>query len=1014
VEGVTSIQLLGRARANFGSETLEFLPNKCFQLLAYLAYQGAWVSRDKLVFLFWPDEANHLARQNLRQLLKHIRNFPWLTGLESDDHRVRWLVNTDVAAFKKALEKGHLDKAMNLYGGALCTDLENGDSNEFASWLELERQTLHKLWTEAALQLAEGFETHENFSQAARVFETLHQAEPLAETTFRRYLQNLALSNQEDRAREVFESHEKILKQEFNSEPEKETLELIRAIRGGEAVTNVGTLSEAKKVATRPRVEPRHNLPAQSTLFVGRETERQKLSKALADPNCRLLSVIAPGGMGKTRLAIEVARTQLEHFEETCFVSFAAVSSPDLMVYTLADALDLTLFGAKPPQEQLLEYLKNKNMLLVLDNLEHLLSGIDLIHDILLTASDIKILATSRERLSLQSEHLFDLYGLTVEGSSSSDALQLSTERAKHNKLDFMLEPNLQAVTKICELVGGMPLAIELAASWSRLLNPNEIVGELEQNLDILSTSARDLPERHHNMRGVFEVSWQRLSDEEQTALRKLSVFQGGFEREAARAVADVDLMLLLSLLNKSFVWQDTTGRFSQHPLILQYIQQKANDYPEETKQTEEKHGLYYLELFKEKAPEVGIEKGAEILEALEREFPNFRTAWNWMLREGQVDKIGRVASSLNDFFMVSSYMREGLGMFERAILTLDEGNPQHHGALGHTLVQQAYIKVMTSFGGFTSQVESFQRGLALLEPLKEYSGIIWGQIILGEAAWEQGEPKKAKEILTSAVNLARTYGTPQDLGRALAHFILIVKDIDTFAEVSASIEPTLKEVRELGNTLNLALALMLFGAHLINNDHLDEGEKLLLESLQLSRLRKADNPAVYALTDLTRLAYKRRDYARAEVLIAEACECASKLSHDFMKSEIRATWGRIKLAQGHSSEAERLMIEGLRVGWLIGSSHATCHALVFLAELSLAKSQVEQAVMWLAFLNHHPAVEKRDRDEALKLLEKAKAQLSPQAFTEAQEESKSLTLEEIVTGILERETDPSSKSALR
>jgi DNA-binding SARP family transcriptional activator/tetratricopeptide (TPR) repeat protein len=1003
VERVTSLQLLGRARLNLGDETVEFLPNKRFQLLAYLAYQGDWVSRDKLVFLFWPDEPNHTARQNLRQLLKHIRNFTWLMGLESDESRLRWLVNTDVAAFRKALEKGQVERAVQLYAGALCSDLENGEGDQFHHWLELERQTLHRLWLEAALKLADGFEAHENFSQAARVFEKLDHAEPLAEDHLRRYLRNLALSEGRDKAREIFEQHEKLLKQEFNSEPEAETIKLIQAIRQGEVAANVPILT-----TTTTKAKSRHNLPTQSTAFVGREIEQKKLVLLLADSNCRLVTIVAPGGMGKTRLAIEVAKTQPEHFAEIYFVPFAAVASPDLMVYAVADALELSFFGSKPPKDQLLEYLKNKKMLLVLDNLEQLLSGIDLLHDILGISPDIKIVATSRERLQLQAEYVFDLEGLAVPNEKNNeatdfDSLQLFADRAKHNKIDFVLEPHLQGITRICQLVGGMPLAIELAASWSRLLTPNEILGELEHNLDLLSNKSHDLPERHHSMRSVFEVSWQRLSDDEQTALKKLSVFQGGFEKGAARAVADVDLTLLLSLVNKSFVWRDNTGRFSQHPLILQYIQRKASDYTEEKQSTEEKHGLYYLELFKEKAPNVGTQKGAEILEALEKDFLNFHMAWDWMLHEKRVDKIGRVASALNDFFSMSSYTREGEGMFERAVLVLDETDPQHQAALGHTLVQQAYINVMTNLGGFTSKIETFQRGLALLESLNEYSGIVWGQLILGEAAWEQGEVAKAKEILTSALNLARTHGSPQDIGRVLCHLILVVKDIDTFTEVSALVEPTLKELRGFGNTYNLALALMVFGGFLVYNDHLEEAEKLLLESLHLSRLRKVNNPTVYTLTDLTRLAYKRSDYIRAESFIEEAYECASKLSNDFMKSEIRAIWGRVKLAQGQLSEAERLIAEGLSVGWLIDSSHAVSHALVFLAELSLAKGQVEQAVMWLKFLCDYKAIEKRDRHEALKLLEKAKAQLSPQDFAQAQEASKSLTLEGIVTGILER-----------
>jgi tetratricopeptide (TPR) repeat protein/DNA-binding SARP family transcriptional activator len=1009
VEGVTSIQLLGRARANFGSETLEFLPNKRFQLLAYLAYQGEWVSRDKLVFLFWPDEANHLARQNLRQLLKHIRNFPWLTGLESDDHRVRWLVNTDVAAFKKALEKGHLERAMNLYGGALCTDLENGDSNEFASWLELERQTLHKLWTEAALQLAEGFETHENFSQAARVFETLHQAEPLAETTFRRYLQNLALSNQEDRAREVFESHEKILKQEFNSEPEKETLELIRAIRQGEAVTNVGTLSEAKKVATRPRVEPRHNLPAQSTLFVGRETERQKLSKALADPNCRLLSIVAPGGMGKTRLAIEVAKTQLEHFDEICFASFAAVTSPDLMVYTLADALELSLFGSKPPKEQVLEYLKNKNMLLVLDNLEHLLSGIDLIHDILLTASDIKILATSRERLSLQSEHLFDLYGLNVESSSSSDALQLFAERAKHNKLDFALEQNLEAVTKICELVGGMPLAIELAASWSRLLNPNEIVGELEQNLDILSTSARDLSHRHHSMRSVFEVSWQRLLDEEQMALRKLSVFQGGFEREAARAVADVDLSTLLSLLNKSFVWRNMTGRFSQHPLILQYIQQKANDYPEERSDTQDKHANYYAGFMMHRWGEEFGPHHKEIIDALEVELDNVRAAWPHLLSNTRIEQIDQVRKGLWRYYRYRGSRQAAIDMLVQAVPVL-EGKPDN--------AQMVLTGVLNDLAQYHMRLGKFRQAKALAEQSLALSRThdfptVRPLITLGVITHDLGDYVEARHYYEEALAIERTEN--DRIGEAMVLFDLAQTSL-SLGDYTRAEELQLEALtinRELKNLEGISTDLDGLGEVYLAMNELEKAEEAFRESLEIARKIDFRHSLPWVLQSLGEIAFERRDYQKAQAHFEEALSILAENPEVNLSGGLLINLARVATHTGNFAASESYLKQALSLAQPEAIPQLL-HGLIAFAELSISKAQVKQGVTLISFLSRCSAIDRQDRDEALKLLETARQQLSVRAFTEAQEESKSLTLEEIVTGILERETDPSSKSALR
>jgi DNA-binding SARP family transcriptional activator len=600
-------RLLGAPRVRV-AETWHDLPQtKASALLVYLAYAGGWVSRDELLYVFYPDTPEAPARGSFRQLLSAVRKLPYSEGLETEETRLRWHLDTDVSQFKQAVSDEKWAKALELYGGEFLHGFQPHDLSEFDNWLSLERQALHGMWRKASLQFANELSATERYPLAAEVLASLYKADALDEEVLRVYLESLYSSGQKSQALDIFTTFKNTLHHELSSEPEASTLELIGLIQGDQP------LSKRVSVAVKTRVQetkPQHNLPLQPTEFVGRELEKTKLTELLADPRCRLLTIVAPGGMGKTRLALEVARGQLETFAGVYFVSFAAVVSPDLMVYTLADALELSLFGSKPPKEQVLGYLKNKNMLLVLDNLEHLLAGIDFLSEILSTSAEIKILATSRERLQLQAEHVFDLEGLAVPHEKSSDAkafdsLQLFAERAKHTRLDFALEQHLQAVTRICQLVGGMPLAIELAASWSRLLSPEEIKRELEQNLDILATSTRDLPERHHSMRSVFEVSWQRLSEDEQRALRKLSVFQGGFTREAARAIAELDLPILLSLVNKSFLWRDIQGRFSQHPLIQQYLQHKANDYPEEKKRVEEKHGLYYLELVKELAPDL-------------------------------------------------------------------------------------------------------------------------------------------------------------------------------------------------------------------------------------------------------------------------------------------------------------------------------------------------------------------------------------------------------------------------
>ena len=611
----------------------------------------------------------------------------------------------------------------------------------------------------------------------------------------------------------------------------------------------------------------------------------------------------------------------------------------------------------------------------------------DFVSDILTTAPEIKILATSRERLSLQSEYLFDLYGLTVPESNSSDAvvidaLQLFALRAKHNRLDFVLEDNLQDVTRICQLVGGMPLAIELAASWSRLLNPSEIVGELEQSLDLLSSSNRDLPERHHSMRSVFEASWQQLSEEEQTALRKLSVFQGGFTREAALAVAELDLLALLSLVNKSFLWRDSTGRFSQHPLILQYLRHKAKEVPEELKQTEEKHGLYYLELVKEQVPELRTQQARETRKALDNELPNIRTAWEWTLREKRVEEIPRCAQALRDLFRLNR--NEGVEMFKQAVAMLDENNPEHHAALGYALIHQAMLDGYLGNLDRSSIFKLIEKGLALLLPLDEYPGILWGYTTLGAIAWNLGDFRKAKEIVMLVLSLARRFGDSSEIGRNLTSLCDVERNLGNFSEVSVLMHSSLEELREFGDLKNLSVGLTVFGSYLVDNNKLEEGENLLLESLELGQ--KYHGWTVPTLAGLARHAYKHCDFQRAEAFAHEAYEAASEHAGQFMKATTIAILGRVKLAQGHLSEAEQLMVGCLRMGWGASRYLAISHSLVFLAELSIVKGQVEQGVTLLSFLSRYQAIEKRDRDEALKLLEAARQQLSPRDFTQAQE----------------------------
>ncbi len=488
-------RLLGVPQFRLG-ETWHDPPfNKARALLFYLVYKQDWINRDELLYLFYPDSAEQPARANLRQLLTSLRRLPYSGGLETEDTRLCWQIETDVASFNKAISEEKWSKALELYRGELLHGFQPQNLTEFDNWLSLERQALHSSWRKASLKFADELATTERYALAAQVLASLHKADFLNEEILRAYLETLYRGKQKTEALEIFATFRNTLHYELSSEPEGRTLELIALIQQDKPLSTTGSVAVKTRVTEPQKIG--HNLPNQVTEFVGREIEKTKLAALLAEKVCRLVTIVAPGGMGKTRLALEVARTQTDQFENgVWFVSFVAVNAPEQMIYTIADALGIKFFGQREPKEQLVDQLAEKELLLILDNLEHLLSGVGLIRELLGALPKLKILATSRERLNLQAEHIFDLEGLAVPDEKNLytqefDALKLFAQSAKQSRHEFVLDENsIPSVTRICTLVAGMPLAIEIAASWLRVLSITDIASEIEKGIGLLESSS--------------------------------------------------------------------------------------------------------------------------------------------------------------------------------------------------------------------------------------------------------------------------------------------------------------------------------------------------------------------------------------------------------------------------------------------------------------------------------------------------------------------------------------------
>ncbi|MEM8861788.1 MAG: tetratricopeptide repeat protein, partial [Chloroflexota bacterium] len=440
--------------------------------------------------------------------------------------------------------------------------------------------------------------------------------------------------------------------------------------------------SEAKLVELLTAQARSNNLPFQATNFIGRKVELSTLESLVNDSAIRLITIVGLGGMGKTRLAISLAEKQLadDKFKHGCyFVSLAALSSSDQIPTAIAEAFNLSLDtqeNQRPISQQVLAYLHNKEVLLILDNFEHLLKGAEIVNQILAAAPQLKIIATSRERLSLYSERVFRLEGLRThlkgdqENASNSESDQLFFQSAQRINPEFYLTAkNQKLVTKICNLVGGMPLAIELAAGWLDTLSLSVIAAEIQKNLDLLNSNLSDLASRHQSIRAVLNGSWDQLSAADATTLANFSVFRNGFTFEAATSILGVSLSTLKKFVDKSLLqYQPNQNRYQIHELMRQYLVEMKAKHQGESDYVLSQHCKYYLTQAHKQEQILKGEDQQNALDTIESEFENIRAAWCYAVKENRWSLLRIAAGSLGYFCKWSGRYLEGEQLFAIAV----------------------------------------------------------------------------------------------------------------------------------------------------------------------------------------------------------------------------------------------------------------------------------------------------------------------------------------------------------
>lgn len=627
----------------------------------------------------------------------------------------------------------------------------------------------------------------------------------------------------------------------------------------GNVVSSPSNLSYTSQIAA-PLLHPANEL-------IGRQAEMNFLTRMLITEGHRLVSLTGMGGIGKTRLALHLAHTLRVHFADgAAFVPLASLTSLTEIPTALAKVLGVPLPKDPSPADQIHALLQGRTMLLVLDSFEHFISpehgedALTLISDLLQQHLNIHLLITSRERLRLAGEQTFALGGLltTQEGAPNhvigNEAALLFVQRAAQVVPGFALtSDNQEAVWRICTLLEGSPLALELAAAWSHVLSPNEIANEIACGIDFLTLGNRSAPERHRSLRTLFDHSWTLLDRDEQQIITRLALFRGGFTREAAQAVAGATLPRLAQLVDKSlirvFMQPTVTGelvaRYYIHNLLRTYLlEQLANR--DDAAVIRQHFTVYFCTLAEQLEAKLYTGDSAVGLYRLEEEHANLRAILTWTLSEGNDPISGmQLAGFLGRFWHLAGHWREG-----RDWLTI---------ALRHAIADDAVkARVLASLGTLYWAMEAYEaggelllQGLHLWRNLGDTNQIAWTLFRLGAAVSSQGAYTQAQNYLAESIALHRARNDHWGIATVLNQLSSIASTQGDYVTASRLLSESLPIMREKQNSGGLAMALNLLGRIELGQGNAAEAIPLLEESLTISKERQNREGQAWSLLNL-------------------------------------------------------------------------------------------------------------------------------------------------------------------
>ncbi|HSF79667.1 MAG TPA: tetratricopeptide repeat protein [Anaerolineales bacterium] len=764
---------------------------------------------------------------------------------------------------------------------------------------------------------------------------------------------------------------------------------------------------------------PANRIPLQATPLIGRDFELAALERLFNDPQCRLLTLTGMGGMGKTRLAIEFAARHVPVFPGGVFyVPLAAVNSSEKIIPAIADVLDFGFSGPSDPKEQLLNYIANEivqEALFIFDNLEHLLlqapaqeeaTGlVGLVSEILQRLSNVKILGTSRERLNLHGEWTYELYGLSVPPTNfvgvleEYDSIALFLRSAQRLKADYQITVDEQAsLIQICQMVEGVPLAIELAAAWVGVLSCQEIAQEIKSNMDFLTSSMRNIPERHRSIRATFDHSWNLLAAEERRTLCQLAVFHGGFDRSAAQQIAGASLPILASLSFKSLLHRSEDGRYDLHELIRQYAFDHLTSQAQHLA-THERHCEYYLAFVRDHENSLKSDSQQETVRQLTDEIDNIYAAWAWAIDHQKFAQLGGAGRAFGWYFEIAGLQREGIQQFELLVQALkarwhDDGL---HRVLGLALNQQALLYFRK--GENERGRKLYEESIAILRPTGDQTLLADALIFLGIIQHLNGDYVQSKLSLEEGLAFALAVEARWFEAYAIYNLGYIASLMGSYAEGYEQMLAGLAIWRELGDPHYIALGLNFLVPTLIKLGRYEEAKTYMRESIALCERAKNrwGMGTAYRYLGLASLA--EGQFREAQVHLRKSLEIFGEYIVGWSIARSLTYLGDATLLAGDSEEARKIFQEALRSSLEAKAIPIALDALAGLCNLHARAGNIEKALVLCYHILNHSSSEEETKNRAEQQRQSLEANLSPRqvraARLMAQEKTFDLIMQE-------------------